>query len=501
VEAEQKIALLTEMTREGILMLDDGYRIIFANSRMADITGVSKERLIGMSFGDIFPSEHRDIIADLVRQADGENRQQLHFCSTIKQAVLFPENHRSFEICVAVSRMEKGNIIFLYFRDLTDRIRIEHELRKANSFLNNIINSSVYGIIVADTSGNVMIFNEGAERILDYRAEEVIGRREVFRHIYDPKIARENMRLMRSAEHGPPGKLNTVSILLKRKDGEEVPVLFSAAIIKEGEKELGSVGMFSDQREHFRVRRELEQARIQLLQAEKIASLGRLAAGVAHEINNPLAGILIYADMLMREVKGNPQWAEDIEQIVTQTLRCKEIVTRLLEFSRQPLGQRVSFNANEIIDRCVALLNHQALFHNIRFTLELQPDLPDIIGDPGQIQQVCTNLLINAANAMGGRGGLTVTTRFDRQSDYVLMDFADTGPGIAPEIRDKIFEPFFTTKAPGEGTGLGLSVVYGIVQQHGGDIVAKNSPKGGAVFTVSLPLESPEVLAETAIEQ
>lgn len=500
VEAEQKIALLTEMTREGILMLDDSYRIIFANSRMGDITGLSKERLIGLDFGDILPSQHRDIIFELVRKADRENQQHLHFCSTIKQAVLSSGNHRSFEVHVAVSRAEKGSIIYLYFRDLTQRIEIENELRKANSFLNNIINSSVYGIIVVDTSGNVLIFNEGAERILDYRAEEVIGHREVFRHILDPKIARENKRLMRSAEHGPPGKLNTVSISLRRKDGEEVPVLFSAAIIREGGNELGSVGMFSDQREHFRIRRELEQARIQLLQSERIASLGRLAAGVAHEINNPLAGILIYADMLMREVKSNPQWAEDLDQIITQTLRCKEIVTRLLEFSRQPLGQRVSFNPNEIVNRCVALLCHQTLFHDVKFTLDLQSDLPDIVGDPGQIQQVCTNLLINAANAMNGKGQLAVTTRFDRQSDYVMMDFADTGPGIPPEIHDKIFEPFFTTKAPGEGTGLGLSVVYGIIQQHGGDIIAENSPGGGAVFTVSLPLVSPEDLIETAIE-
>jgi len=281
-----------------------------------------------------------------------------------------------------------------------------------------------------------------------------------------------------------------------RKDGEPIPVNFSAALIKEGDQGIGSVGIFSDLREHLKIRRELEEAKIKLLQADKIASLGRLAAGVAHEINNPLAGILIYADMLMKDVSHNPQWAQDLEEIINQTLRCIEIVTRLLEFSRQPLGERVAFDVNHLIDRCVKLLSHQPLFHDIQFSHDAQADLPQITGDPGQIQQVFTNLILNAANAMSGNGQLTITSRFDSFTEEVVIKFADTGPGIAPEIMNKIFEPFFTTKAPGDGTGLGLSVVYGIVQQHGGSITVENLANGGALFTVKLPLESPETFMD-----
>ena len=249
-----------------------------------------------------------------------------------------------------------------------------------------------------------------------------------------------------------------------------------------------------DQREHLKISKQLEEAEIQLLQSEKIASLGRLAAGVAHEINNPLAGILIYAEMLMRDVKHNPQWRQDLQEIIDQTLRCKQIVIRLLEFSRQPLGHKISFEVNELLDRSVALLSN--LFQEIDFELDLQFDLPPVVGDSGQIQQVFTNIITNAAYAMDGKGRLVISSSFDQDGGKVVLTFTDTGPGIQPEIADKIFEPFFTTRRPGEGTGLGLSVAYGIVQQHGGEIQAGNAPGGGAEFIITLPLECPECTVE-----
>jgi len=496
VEAEEKIKLLTEMTQEGIMMVDENRRVVFANSKMGEILEKSGEELIGIDVSELFPLQHQQMIADLVRKVDKEQQQHLSFCTTLQPHKATRQDFRAFETCMAVSHIGKKVITCLYFRDLTKHIEIERQLRHANSFLSNIIRSSVDGIVVVDTEGKILIFNEGAESILGYSAEEAIGSSAVFRQFYDPGIAMENMRRMRSNEYGPPGKLNTTRMSFVRKNGEMVPVNFSAAIIKEGGREIGSVGIFSDRREHLRIRRELEEAKIQLLQSEKIASMGRLAAGVAHEINNPLAGILIYADLLMKEIGHNPQWSQDLEEIITQTLRCKQIVTRLLEFSRQPLGQRLFFNVNQIIDRCEDLLAHQSLFHNIRFIRSLQSDLPEVLGDPGQIQQVFTNLIINAANAMGEKGEIKISSRFAPDTQEVILKFADTGPGIPAEIMDKIFEPFFTTKRLGEGTGLGLSVAYGIVQQHGGTIAAENTPEGGAVFVVALPLESPEYQSE-----
>jgi len=279
----------------------------------------------------------------------------------------------------------------------------------------------------------------------------------------------------------------------------------------EGGREIGSVGIFSDLREHERMQRELEalrenermrrelgEAQKQLVQAEKIASLGRMAAGVAHEINNPLAGVLVYADILMKEVKSNEQWRKDLDEIINQTLRCKQIVARLLEFSRQSLDQQVLFDVNESIEQCVKLLQHQTLFHNIEVIKNLGTNLPKVLGNPGELEQVFTNLILNAADAMEGRGRITICSEPDPAAQQILLKFTDTGHGISLEIREKIFEPFFTTKPVGVGTGLGLSVVYGVIQRHGGSIEVESPPGGGAAFTIRLPLEAPGDIPEAA---
>ncbi|MGO9022182.1 MAG: sensor histidine kinase [Syntrophobacteraceae bacterium] len=235
-----------------------------------------------------------------------------------------------------------------------------------------------------------------------------------------------------------------------------------------------------------------------MVQTAKMASIGRLATGIAHEINNPLAGILIFADILMREFASiNPESSKDIQEIINQTMRCKEIVTRLLEFSRQSVDQKFDYDINSVVERSAEVLRHQAIFHNIEFAFDFQPDIPMMTGDPGQLQQVFINLLMNAAWAMNDRGKISVTSRFEPISEQVILEFTDSGPGISTEVISKVFEPFFTTKAPGEGTGLGLSIAYGIVRRHGGTISVRNNPGGGAVFTVTLPLKCPEKAIES----
>jgi len=508
VEAEKKIELVAEMTQEGILMADENHHVTFANTRMAEITGIPKKDIVGMKVGELLSPQHEEMMSELLSEPDPENLGHLCFCSTLQSDLNLQDTYRRFETCIGVCRVGKSRITYLYLRDLTERIEIERELRKANTFLNNLIQSSVDGIVVVDTKGNILVFNEGAERILGYKAEEVMGHSEVLLKFYDLDLAREMMRRMRSSEYGPPGKLNPTRISFKSKSGEEVPVNFSAAIIKEGNKEIGSVGIFSDLREHERMRqeladlrehermrRDLEQTQRQLLQTEKISSLGRLAAGVAHEINNPLAGVLIYADMLMKEIKHKEHWRQDLEEIINQTLRCKQIVSRLLEFSRQSLEERVVFDVNEVIGHCVEMLGRQALFHNIEIIQDLDSALPQIMGNPGELEQVFTNLIINAADAMDGSGKLTISSRSDLKAEQVIFKFTDTGPGISPAIKDKIFEPFFTTKPLGKGTGLGLSVVYGVIQRHGGHVKVESPSDGGAIFIIKLPLESPFVMS------
>ena len=487
VEAEQKINLVTELTQEGILMVDEQFRVVFANSKMSEITGYPKEKLLGLDVAAIIPAHYVQVIQEMVTKV--EQGRRLCFCGVIDPPTNLSGDFRDFETCIAVSTIGKHVITCLYFHDLTKRHEYEKELKKAKSFLENIIRSSVDGIVVVDTAGKILYFNEGAENILGYKAEEVVGHQEVLYEFYDPALAKEIMRRLRSHEHGPPGKLKTTPLNFRSKTGDEIPVMFSAAIIKEEDQEIASVGIFSDRREHLRIRKELEEARIQIMQTEKISSLGRLAAAVAHEVNNPLAGILMYAEFLLKDLEGNPQWKSDLEEIINQTMRCKEIVTRLLEFSRQSPGEMTSFDVNDVIDRCIKLLGQQLLFHDIEFDLVLQPELPPLLGDPSQMQQVFINIIINAAHSMRGKGRLTITSAYRKDNSEVFLSFADTGPGIPPDILDKIFDPFFTTKPPGEGTGLGLSVVYGIIQRHEGRLEVKNRPEGGADFTITFPLE------------
>lgn len=511
VEAEKKIELLAEMTQEGILMAAENHRVVFANTRMAEITGVSQKDIVGMRVNELFSSQLDEMMEDLLSEPHPENQPQLRFCSTFQADLNQQDTYKNFETCMAVSRVGKSRITYIYLRDLTERIEIERELRKTNSFLNNLIHSSVDGIVVVDTKGEVMIFNEGAERILGFTAEEIVGKPNALSRFYDFDVAHEMMQRMRSSDYGPAGKLNPTRVSFTGKNSEKVPVNFSAATIMEGGREIGSVGIFSDLREHERMQRELEalrdsermsreleEAQKQLVQAEKIASLGRMAAGVAHEINNPLAGVLIYADILMKEVKSNEQWRTDLEEIINQTLRCKQIVARLLEFSRKSLDQQVLFDVNESIRQCVKLLQHQTLFHNIEVIQNLETNLPQVLGNPGELEQVFTNLILNAADAMEGRGRITIYSEPDPAAQQVLLKFTDTGPGISPEIREKIFEPFFTTKPVGVGTGLGLSVVYGVIHRHGGSIEVESPPGGGAVFTIRLPLESPGDIPEAS---
>jgi two-component system NtrC family sensor kinase len=499
VEAERKLDLLTEMTREGLLMADEDQRIVFANSRMAEILGIPKGELMGKHLGEVLTPQHLHMALELAQMVDRGQPRETRFCSMLEAPQGAGEN-RVFETCMAVSRLGKKSLTCLYLWDLTARITIERELQKTNAFFNNIIRSSVDGIVVVDLKGVPLIFNEGAERILGYKAEEIIGNRENFRKFYPYDVAAEMMRRMRSDEYGPPDKLTTTRITFINKNGEEVPVNFSATIIRERGQEVGSVGIFTDLREILKVHQELEAVQSQLVHTEKIASLGRMAAGVAHEINNPLAGILIYAELLRRDLAEEAAYRENLDVIINQTMRCQQIVNRLLDFSRQTLGQKKLFDANEVIQRVVELISHQAFFHNIKVIRRLDPNLPQIIGDPGQLQQVFSNLLLNAADAMTGSGEITITTEPAPYGDGVVLKFADTGGGIPPDIIDKIFEPFFTTKPPGKGTGLGLSIVYGVIQRHGGSIDAESRPGGGTTFTIRLPLESQEPSGQVEFE-
>ncbi len=241
---------------------------------------------------------------------------------------------------------------------------------------------------------------------------------------------------------------------------------------------------------------ELEKAQRQMLRSEKMAAIGQMAAGVAHEINNPLTGVITFAHLLRRKTEPGSPEQEDLDTIITEAERCSKIVRGLLDFARGGQLVRSEADVNRLLDRTLALVENQALFHNIEVVREYDPDLPLVPLDQDRIQQVVLNLVVNAAEAMESGGRLTLRTGVTRTDGAaeLRIEVRDSGPGIDPEVRSRVFDPFFTTKDVGKGTGLGLAVSYRIVDDHGGRIAVSSPPGEGASFTVILPIreENPE---------
>ncbi|HEU5171640.1 MAG TPA: cache domain-containing protein [Gemmatimonadales bacterium] len=234
-----------------------------------------------------------------------------------------------------------------------------------------------------------------------------------------------------------------------------------------------------------------EVTRRKLMESERLAVVGQLAAGVAHELNNPLQGIVTYAHLLLERAPSGGPARDGLQKIAAQADRCREIIRGLLDFSRPRTPHVRPSGINTILGECLGLLEGQALFHNITIVTDLAPNLPPATVDPAQVQQVFMNLIINAAEAVEGAGRLEIATRFDAAARMVESRVTDSGRGIRPEDLDRIFDPFFTTKEGGRGTGLGLSISYGIVREHHGTITVESERGRGTTFTVRFPA-SPE---------
>ena len=232
--------------------------------------------------------------------------------------------------------------------------------------------------------------------------------------------------------------------------------------------------------------KELREMQDYLIQSEKLASLGKMSAGVAHEINNPLTSILINTHLMLEKLEKNHAFHEYLSLIADETTRCTNIVKGLLEFSRQSPPQKAYADINEIINRTLQLLENQTSFQNISITKKLNQNLPQIRVDKDKVEQVFWNLMINASEAMPGGGTLNISSQFSTDKKYIEIEFIDTGKGIPNVNINKLFDPFFTTKS--SGTGLGLAVTYGIIEQHQGKIEVKSELGQGSVFTISLPV-------------
>lgn len=236
---------------------------------------------------------------------------------------------------------------------------------------------------------------------------------------------------------------------------------------------------------------ELKQVQSQLVRSEKLASLGELVAGIAHEINNPLTGILMYASLVQHDDRLNPVFKNDIAIIVRETERCARIVSGLLDFSREKCPKKKLSSLPAIMNATLALVKSQSIFLNVTIRTDYETDIPDIPVDPNLIEQVFVNMVMNAGQAMPDGGDLDIRLATSANGEHIIVEIADTGDGIPETNLKKIFDPFFTTKE-NKGTGLGLSVSYGIIESHGGKIEVQSAPGKGTTFTVLLPVNPEE---------
>jgi two-component system NtrC family sensor kinase len=252
---------------------------------------------------------------------------------------------------------------------------------------------------------------------------------------------------------------------------------------------------------------ELEKAHKGLVVNEKMASLGRLAATVAHEVNNPLFGMLTYARLCLKDMdkfEGDEARKERVKEhlriIERESRRCGDLMKTLLAFSRQKPPERAPTDVNMVVERSCSLLLHKLTLSRIDLIKELDPNLPAILADAAQIQQVIVVLVANASEAITDGGSVRIQTACAVEGDGVVITVTDSGPGIPAELRETIFEPFFTTKEEQHGTGLGLAVARTIVDRHGGSLTLNPDSSHGAEFVVRLPLEAPEELAASAAD-
>jgi two-component system NtrC family sensor kinase len=369
--------------------------------------------------------------------------------------------------------------------DESHRKQMEKKLREAHDFLNMIIQSSPNAIMAADMKGNIILWNRASEETLGYKSEETIGRMNIT-NVYPDGLAKVIMEKMRSPEYGGVGRLRSYPMVYVRRDGKIVEGDLSAAIIYDAKgKEVASVGIFVDLEERLEMERKLRQTQEQLLQSEKLAAMGRLTSQIAHELNNPLYGIMNTLELMKTEIAPESKRRRILEMALSETTRLTEMLRKMLSFSKPEEEERQPADINNLLDEILLLHEKQLREHSIRISSFFEGSLSTVYASKNQLRQVFLNMISNARDAMPDGGTLTVKTRSDGEN--VQVEISDTGMGIRKENLSKIFDTFFTTKDSVKDVGLGLSVCYGFIKDHGGDIKVESEWGSGTTFKIIIP--------------
>jgi len=454
-------------------------RFLEVNPAMGEITGYPSEELLQMNVSDLYVyPEEREAFLDELASATGKVRRELRLRKKDGTEIIVSDTR------VAV-RDSSSEVQYFdgILRDITQRKRMEEELRENREQLRKMFESMTDGVAVINLDGVITEVNQRIAEIHGFSSKDKLLGKSAF-ELVAPRDHERIAANMRKAIK--QGKLGGVEYTLLKADGTEFPGELSTSVLKDASgNPAGHITIVRDITEH-KVMQE------QLMLTDRLASIGELASGIAHELNNPLTSVIGFSQLLMERKDMIDDVKEDLGLVHSEAQRAASIVKNLLTFARKHAPVKQPSQINNIVDDVLKLRAYEQKINNIEVIRQFDPDLPQVMIDHFQIRQVFLNLIINAEYFMAEthhRGTLTVTTK--KTDSIVRVSFADDGPGISKENLNRIFSPFFTTKEVGKGTGLGLSICHGIVAEHGGSIYAKSQPGKGATFVVELPISSP----------
>ena len=481
-------SVLESSTEYSIIAMDPRGIILEYNRGSANLFGWEKDEVVGkMWIGRTFLKEARSkgILQEISRKIETAGVVEYQMERTRKDGSRFQAN-----AIVTALQDSSGKILgFLEIaRDITEKLRLEKELRETKDYLENIVQSSVDAIVTTDPKGRITFVNKAMEEIVGVSPKDMIQQPISRFYLEGIGEARKIMGILR--EKGSLQNYDTFAV----RRGKPVPIFLSASLLRnEAGEIIGTLGVFKDLTEMKKLEEELKKTQAHLFQVGKMRAMGELVAGVAHEINNPLMAADTFLHVIQENLPAGEPNRQRLELIQKCHSRIAKIINHLKDFSRQSKLDFRQIDISEPIENALLITGQQLLNHGIRVRKEFQPDLPQIRGDSTQLEQVFLNLIANAKDAMeaaGRKRDLTIRTSLIRHSGWndIEISFEDTGSGIAEENREKIFEPFFSTKEVGKGTGLGLSICYGIIEAHGGRIEVESRVQGGTTFRVILPV-------------
>ena len=441
------------------LILKPNRIVINVNKTFLKELGISKNEIIGRTCHEFFyqskdPCPYEACpLPRVLAEKTGQ---------TILRRVAIPGGGEKWEDRIFSPILDdEGEVRYIIekIRDVTHVKRLERELSVIKIFMEKFVQSSISGIMAADRRGRILLMNPAAEELTGYTFQEARNKITV-QDLYPRGQAQEVMKKLRSEAFGGKGKLTCSQTILVSAGGEEIPVELTAAIIYEGGKEVATMGIFNDLREKLAQAEKIKEVLLRAARSEKMASLGQLAAGVAHEINNPLTGILLYGGLLLEDLRNDDPKYQEIQSIIEDANQCRNIVKSLLTYSRQTSANRETLDLNDLVEQGLSLIRDQSLFINIEIIKELADEKMLIKVDRSQLNQVIINLVLNAIDAMEKKGTLTIRTHCDKgkkrgvgkkgAAGFAYLEVSDTGRGIPEKNLPRIFDPFFTTKGLGK---------------------------------------------------